>query len=98
MGEQTCDTLKSEIERHIGDVKAALKSDDVERVTSTSEALKKALQGVGAAIYGQSSAAGNGSNGSGHNGGGFGGHGGTGGKAGAPGHDENTVEGEYQEV
>ena len=90
--------LKAEIERHIGDVKAALKTDDVERITSSSEALKKALQGVGSAIYGQSEAANSGSNGDGHNAGGFGDHDGTTGKAGAPQRDEDPVEGEFQEV
>jgi molecular chaperone DnaK len=95
--------LKSEIEKSIGDVEAALKTDDVERIKNTSEALKKALQGVGSAIYGQGGDGGEGGDGStGGAGAGFGGYDGpSSGDAGAGAsspHDENTVEGEYKEV
>ncbi|MGH7863068.1 MAG: molecular chaperone DnaK, partial [Candidatus Dormibacteraceae bacterium] len=46
------ETLKADIDRNIGDVEAALKTDDVNRIKEASEGLKKALQGVGQAIYG----------------------------------------------
>jgi molecular chaperone DnaK len=89
--ERINDSLKADIERNIGDVEAALKTDDVERIKTASEGLKKALQGVGAAIYGQQTGA---------EGSPFGGdETGMGGEepTGTP-HDENTVEGEFKEV
>ena len=90
--------LKTEIERNIGDVEAALKTDDVERIKSTSEALKKALQGVGSAIYGQAGGGEGEAAGAGFDASGFGSpDGASGGEASSP-HDENTVEGEYKEV
>jgi molecular chaperone DnaK len=88
------DTLKAELERNIGDVEAALKTDDVERIKTTSESLKKALQGVGSAIYGQ---AGAGAGAGGDFGGGF--EGSPDGQEPSSGpRDENTVEGEFKEV
>jgi molecular chaperone DnaK len=89
--------LTSEIERNIGDVEAALKTDDVDRIKTASEALKKALQGVGSAIYGQAAGADGGSAEGGFEGAGGYDGGGPDGESGAP-HDENTVEGEYKEV
>ncbi len=94
--ERISSELTAEIQHNIGDVEAALKTDDIERIKSASEALKKALQGIGSAIYGQA-AGGDGSSG----GAGFEGAGGydgaSDGDASTP-HDENTVEGEYKEV
>jgi molecular chaperone DnaK len=84
------DSLRSEIEQAIGDVEAALKTDDVERIKNSSQTLQKALQGVGSAIYGQTGA-GAGPE-PGYDGSGMGEDG-----SGAP-HDENTVEGEFKEV
>ena len=90
--------LKSEIEKSIGDVEAALKTDDVERIKNTSEALKKALQGGGSAIYGQGGDGGDGSSGdAGAGSGGYDGPSSGDAGTGSP-HDENTVEGEYKEV
>jgi molecular chaperone DnaK len=90
--------LKAEIDKAIGDVEAALKTDDIERIKTSSEALKQALQGVGSAIYGQSGGETGGDAGSGFEGGsGFDGSAGHSTDAGAP-HDENTVEGEFKEV
>jgi len=88
------ETLKSDIEKNIGDVEAALKTDDIDRIKKSSDALAKALQGVGSAIYGQSG----GQEYQGESGG-FGGPDGheDGPSSDAPG-DENTVEGEYKEV
>ena len=77
---------------------AALKTDDVERIKNTSEALKKALQGVGSAIYGQGGDGGDGSSGdAGAGSGGYDGPSSGDAGTGSP-HDENTVEGEYKEV
>ena len=81
--------LKAEIERNIGDVEAALKTEDVERMRTSTESLKKALQGVGQAIYGQAGAEG----GAGYEGGEPGADGGSYARP-----DENTVEGEFKEV
>jgi len=97
------ETLKADIERNIGDVEAALKTDDVNRIKEASEGLKKALQGVGQAIYG---AAGGGQDSSGFDSSSFDGAGAAGsddgqaGDAGSGAHhaDENTVEGEFKEV
>ncbi|MGH2347495.1 MAG: hypothetical protein ACRDG4_19890, partial [Chloroflexota bacterium] len=94
---------KAEIDRNIGDVEAALKTEDVNRIKEASEGLKKALQGVGQAIYG---AAGGGDEGSGFDSSSFDGSGAEGSEAGQTGEagsgahhaDENTVEGEFKEV
>jgi molecular chaperone DnaK len=84
------ESLRNEINTAIGDVEAALKTDDLERIKTASQTLQKALQGVGSAIYGQAGAgagpeadfdgSGMGEDGSGAT------------------QDENTVEGEFKEV
>ena len=97
--ERISSDLTSEIERSIGDVEAALKTDDIGRIKTSSEALKKALQGVGSAIYGQSGSGGDGgTGGAGYDSAGSGSYeGASGGDSSGP-RDENTVEGEYKEV
>jgi molecular chaperone DnaK len=88
------DELRDKINAAIGDVEAALKTDDVERLKTTTEALKTALQGVGQAIYGQPGA------GAGYEGGTEydGGAGQYQEPSGSTSGDENTVEGEFKEV
>jgi molecular chaperone DnaK len=89
------DELRNKINSAIADVEAALKTDDVERLKSTSEALKTALQGVGQAIYGQAGAGA----GAGYEGGAeYDGAGGYQEPSGSGTGDENTVEGEFKEV
>jgi len=88
------DELRTKINTAIGDVEAALKTDDVERVKSSTETLKMALQGIGQAIYGQQGAP------DGYEGG-FEGEPGAQQSEPRPGaghRDENTVEGEFKEV
>ena len=87
------DELRTKINTAIGDVEAALKTDDVERVKSSTETLKTALQGIGQAIYGQQGAP------DGYEGG-FEGEPGAQSepRPGAGHRDENTVEGEFKEV
>ena len=83
------DELRAKLNTAIGDVEAALKTDDVERVKSSTETLKTALQGIGQAIYGQQAGAD-----------GFDGASGPESEPqpGAGHRDENTVEGEFKEV
>jgi len=87
------DELRAKLNSAIGDVEAALKTDDVERVKSSTETLKTALQGIGQAIYGQQGAP------DGYEGG-FEGEPGAQSepRPGAGHRDENTVEGEFKEV
>ena len=83
------DELRAKLNSAIGDVEAALKTDDVERVKSSTETLKTALQGIGQAIYGQQAGA------DGYDGE----HGPEPEPQPGAGHrDENTVEGEFKEV
>ena len=85
--------LRTKINTAIGDVEAALKTDDVERVKSSTETLKTALQGIGQAIYGQQGAP------EGYDAGYEGEPGGQSEpRSGAGNRDENTVEGEFKEV
>jgi len=87
-GDKVSGEVKSGIEAKIQDVNAAKGTDDIERIKTATGELLQAMQGIGAAMYGDAGAtAGAGPDGAGP-------------QAGAPGApaDENTVEGEYKEV
>ncbi len=87
-GDKVSGDVKSSVESKISDVNAAKGTDDVERIKHATEELLTAMQGIGAAMYGDGAGA-PGADGAGPEAGA--------GHTGAPA-DENTVEGEYKEV
>jgi len=96
-GDKVSAEVKSSVEAKIQDVNAAKGTDDIERIKTATGELLQAMQGIGAAMYGEAGA--NAADGAGA-GAGFDGTGpqaGAGARAGSHG-DENTVEGEYKEV
>jgi molecular chaperone DnaK len=92
-GDKVSGEVKSGIEAKIQDVNAAKGTDDIERIKTATGELLQAMQGIGAAMYGDAGAAGAapGPDDMGAGAGAGAGH------TGAPA-DENTVEGEYKEV
>jgi len=92
-GDKVSGEVKSGIEAKIQDVNAAKGTDDIERIKTATGELLQAMQGIGAAMYGDAGAAGAapGPDDMGAGAGAGAGHTGT------PA-DENTVEGEYKEV
>jgi molecular chaperone DnaK len=88
-GDRVSGDVKSTIESRIGDVNAAKGTDDTERIKRATEELLQAMQGIGAAMYGDAGAAA---------GAGTTGPDGAGPDTGGAPVDENTVEGEYKEV
>jgi len=87
-GDKVSGEVKSGIEAKIQDVNAAKGTDDIERIKTATGELLQAMQGIGAAMYGDAGAtAGASPDGAGPQAG----------ATGAPA-DENTVEGEYKEV
>jgi len=87
-GDKVSGEVKSSIEAKIQDVNAAKGTDDIERIKTATGELLQAMQGIGAAMYGDAGAtAGASPDGAGPQAG----------ATGAPA-DENTVEGEYKEV
>lgn len=82
-GGQIPDSVKSDIEAKISDVKKALEGNDTARIRSTADALGLAIQQMGAAMYGQEGAGAAG--GSGYYEGGDGGS------------DEDVIEGEFSD-
>jgi len=94
-GDKVSGEVKSGIEAKIQDVNAAKGTDDIERIKTATGELLQAMQGIGAAMYGDAGAAGAAPGrddmGAGAGAGAGAGH------TGAPA-DENTVEGEYKEV
>jgi len=87
-GDKVSGDVKSSVESKISDVNAAKGTDDVERIKHATEELLTAMQGIGAAMYGDGTGT-PGADGAGPEAGA--------GHTGAPA-DENTVEGEYKEV
>jgi len=87
-GDKVSGEVKSGIEAKIQDVNAAKGTDDIERIKTATGELLQAMQGIGAAMYGDAGAA---------TGASPDGAGPQAGATGAPA-DENTVEGEYKEV
>ncbi len=86
LGDKVSADVKSDVESKIADVRAALGTDDVNRMRSAKDALQQAMYKVSEQIY---SAAGAGASQSG----------GTPGDSGSSGpSDDNTVEGEFKEV
>src|SRR5579875_985978 len=83
-GDRVSAEVKSNVEAKIQDVNAAKGTDDIERIKTATNELLQAMQGIGAAMYGEPSAAGAGPS--------------PDGSTEAPKGDENTVEGEYKEV
>jgi len=87
-GDKVSGEVKSGIEAKIQDVNAAKGTDDIERIKTATGELLQAMQGIGAAMYGDAGATAEpGPDGAGPQAG----------ATGAPA-DENTVEGEYKEV
>ena len=79
--------LKSEVEDKVKDVRAAIESDDVDRMRTASDALSQSMQKIGEAVYGASSGGGGDAGGAGADA--------AGGEGAAQ---EGTVEGEFREV
>jgi molecular chaperone DnaK len=86
-GDKVSGDVKSQIESKIQDVNAAKGTDDIERIKTATTELLQAMQGIGAAMYGEPGA---GATGPGPDG--------TDPEASQQPADENTVEGEYKEV
>lgn len=79
--------LKADVEAKIADVKAAIESDDADRMRSATDALSSSLSKIGEAVYGAAGAGEPGADGF------------AGGPSGEPGGaEEGTVEGEFREV
>ena len=88
------DELKSKIESAIADVRSAIEADDGARLSSTTEALSRAMQEIGQAVYGagDGAAAGPGAEGAPSE------DGAEEGEEGEEGEGAGTVEGEFREV
>jgi molecular chaperone DnaK len=86
-GDKVSGEVKSTVEAKIQDVNAAKGTDDVERIKTATNELLQAMQGIGAAMYGDAGTAT-----------GTPGPDGSGPEASSQPADENTVEGEYKEV
>ena len=76
--------VKSDVESKIADVRAALATDDVERIRGAKDALQTAMLKVGEQLYAAAGAA-------------AGGTGAPGGESSSGGPEDNTVEGEFKE-
>jgi len=94
-GDKVSGEVKSSVEAKIQDVNAAKGTDDIERIKTATGELLQAMQGIGAAMYGEAGA--NAADGAGA-GAGFAGAGPQAGAGHGAHGDENTVEGEYKEV
>ena len=89
VGDKVSADVKSDVEAKIADVRAALATDDVSRITATKDALQQAMYKVSEQIY---SAAGAGASSGPETGGA------EGPDTGGSNPDDNTVEGEFKEV
>ncbi len=83
LGDKVPGNMRSEVERHIAEVREALKGSDIEAIKRTSRELSEVLQRLGASVY-QQQTAGQGT--------------GSGESAGGQPRDDGTVEGEFREV
>jgi molecular chaperone DnaK len=91
LGDKVSPEVKSDVESKISDVRAALGTDDLERMRSAKDALQSAMLKVGEQVYASSAgAAGGGSAG--------GSDGDSGSSTGGSSNDDNTVEGEFKEM
>ncbi|MEX2080583.1 MAG: molecular chaperone DnaK [Dehalococcoidia bacterium] len=81
--DKIADELKTEVEANVADVRAALETQDADRIRSATDQLSSAMQRIGEAVYGQAGAAADGA-------------GPEGAEPGAA--EEGTVEGEFREV
>ncbi|HKS92586.1 MAG TPA: Hsp70 family protein, partial [Tepidiformaceae bacterium] len=77
------ESLKTEVEGKVADVRSAIESDDGDRIRASLDALQQSMQKIGEAVYGAQAAQG--------------GEPGPGGESAGPA-DEGTVEGEFREV
>jgi molecular chaperone DnaK len=89
LGDKVSSEVKSDVESKISDVRAALATDDLERMRNAKDALQSAMLKVGEQVYASSAAASGGST--------AGGSDGDSGSSSGPG-DDNTVEGEFKEM
>ncbi len=85
LGDKVSADLKSEVESKIADVRAALGTDDLERMRSAKEALQSTMLKVGEQVYSAAGATAGGDTSS------------DGGASSGP-SDDNTVEGEFKEM
>src|SRR5690349_20935370 len=84
LGDRVPSDLKTDVENKIADVRAALATDDVERIRGAKDALQTAMLKVGEQLYAAAGAA-------------TGGSGAPGGESSSGGSEDNTVEGEFKE-
>jgi molecular chaperone DnaK len=91
LGDKVSPEVKSDVESKISDVRAALGTDDLERMRSAKDALQSAMLKVGEQVYASSAGAAN----SGSTGGS---DGDSGSSTGGGSSDDNTVEGEFKEM
>src|SRR5690348_120530 len=84
LGDKVSADVKSDVESKIADVRAALATDDVERMRGAKDALQAAMLKVGEQLYAAAGAA-------------TGGSGASGGESSPGGPEDNTVEGEFKE-
>jgi molecular chaperone DnaK len=84
LGDKVSADVKSDVESKIADVRAALATDDVERIRGAKDALQSAMLKVGEQLYAAAGAA-------------AGGSGAPGGESSSGGPEDNTVEGEFKE-
>ncbi|HEX7940124.1 MAG TPA: Hsp70 family protein, partial [Gemmatimonadaceae bacterium] len=89
VGDKVSADIKSDVESKIADVRAALGTDDIERMRTAKDALQTAMLKIGEALYASAGAAG-------------GAPGGAEGEGSGPTDsnptDDNTVEGEFKEM
>jgi molecular chaperone DnaK len=91
LGDKVSAEVKSDVESKISDVRAALATDDLERMRNAKDALQSAMLKVGEQVYASSAAAGGGGSAGGSDGD-------SGSSAGSGPNDDNTVEGEFKEM
>src|SRR5690348_3176968 len=84
LGDRVPSDLKTDVETKVGDVRAALATDDVQRMRDAKDALQAAMLKVGEQLYAAAGAA-------------TGGSGASGGESSPGGPEDNTVEGEFKE-
>jgi molecular chaperone DnaK len=90
LGDKVSPEVKSDVESKISDVRAALGTDDLERMRGAKDALQAAMLKVGEQVYASSAAGGGGGSASDGDSGSAG--------SGSGSNDDNTVEGEFKEM
>jgi molecular chaperone DnaK len=91
LGDKVSSEVKSDVESKISDVRAALATDDLDRMRNAKDALQSAMLKVGEQVYASSAAAGGGGSAGSS-------EGDSGSNPGSGPNDDNTVEGEFKEM